>query len=97
MGTYSCPDLAIMRLISLTAQNALFNNIIEWTFQPLARSFAYIDPVRKGITVARSAISDEFFAFAVLRSMPKQRIRTGKVKNRRKSQASEGLGRMRGP
>jgi hypothetical protein len=53
-------------------------------------------PGRKGLVAARSAISDEFFAFAVLRSMPKHRIRTGKVKNRRKSQASAGLGRMRG-
>ncbi len=54
-----------------------------------------LDPARKGIPVARSAISDEFFAFAVLCPMPKHRIRTGKVNNRRRSQASEGLGRMR--
>ncbi len=45
---------------------------------------------------ARSAISDEFFVFAVLCPMPKHRIRTEKVKNRRKSQASVGLGRMSG-
>ncbi len=55
-----------------------------------------LDPGRKGLVAARPAISDEFFAFTVLCPMPKHRIRIEKVKNRRKSQASAGLGRVRG-